>query len=167
VVDSFEQPIRRPKYQQKRYYSGKKKRHTLKVQLTVDEATGKVIDVSGSVPGPRSDIKLIEESEVLKRLPPGVGMMGDSGYQGMPGLSAGRVCVSPRKKPHGRERPAEDKVFNRALSRRRVVVEHTIGRMRRFTLLSGVFRHHKKRYDIRVRVVAGLVNRLIDYSMAA
>ena len=47
----------------------------------------------------------------------------------------------------------------------RVVVEHTIGRMRRFTLLSGVFRHRKERHGIRGRAVAGLVNRLIDYSM--
>ena len=167
VVDSFEQPIRRPRYQRKRYYSGKKKRHTLKVQLAVDELTGKVIDVSGSVPGPRPDIKLLKESKVLEELPAGVGMMGDSGYQGMGAMGGERVCVSPRKKPRGQERPAADKVFNRALSRRRVVVEHTIGRMRRFTLLSVVFRHHKKRYDIRVRAVAGLVNRLIDYSMAA
>ena len=111
MVDSFEQPNRRPRYQRKRYDSGRKKRHTLRVRLTVDEAMRKVIDVSGSVPGPRSDIKLIEESGVLKRLPQGVGKMGDSGYQGMPVLSACRVWVSPRKNPRdgaGRVRPARD-----------------------------------------------------------
>ena len=167
VIDSFEQPIRRPKYQQKRYYSGKKKRHTIEVQLTADEATGRVIAVSDGVPGPRADIVLLKESGVLEELPAGFGVMGDSGYQGMGEAGGERVCVSPRKKPRGKERPAADRAFNRALSRRRVVVEHTIGRMRRFALLSVVFRHHKKRYDIRVRAVAGLVNRLIDYSMAA
>jgi hypothetical protein len=33
VIDCMEQPIERPKKRQKRYYSGKKKQHTLKVEI--------------------------------------------------------------------------------------------------------------------------------------
>ena len=43
VIDATETPIERPKKGQKRFYSGKKKRHTLKTQLVVDPKTKAVI----------------------------------------------------------------------------------------------------------------------------
>ena len=65
VVDSFEQRTQRPRRGQRAYYSGKKKAHTLKSQVAVDEQTGRLVDVSESVPGRRADIKLLGESRVL------------------------------------------------------------------------------------------------------
>ena len=46
VVDSYEQPIERPSdYQeQKKYYSGKQKRHTLKNQLIVMPSGQEIVD---------------------------------------------------------------------------------------------------------------------------
>jgi len=41
IIDTFEQPVQRPQKRQKRFYSGKKKRHTLKSQVAVDEETGR------------------------------------------------------------------------------------------------------------------------------
>ena len=43
VMDVTETPIERPKRRQKWFYSGKKKRHTLKVQLIIEQSTGKII----------------------------------------------------------------------------------------------------------------------------
>src|SRR5437763_1312419 len=51
--------------------------------------------------------------------------------------------------------------------RRRVVVEHAIGRLRRFQALSQVDRHRRRGHAARVRAVAGLVNRLLDERPAA
>jgi hypothetical protein len=51
LVDTFEQPTHRPKRRQRAYYSGKKKRHTLKSQLGVDEESGRVVHVPPSAPG--------------------------------------------------------------------------------------------------------------------
>ena len=51
VIDTFEQRTHRPKRRQRAYYSGKKKAHTLKRQVGVDEESGRVVDVSDSVPG--------------------------------------------------------------------------------------------------------------------
>jgi hypothetical protein len=42
VVDGTESPIERPK-KQRSYYSGKKKRHTLKAQVVVTQADGQII----------------------------------------------------------------------------------------------------------------------------
>jgi len=43
VVDVTETPIERPKRHQRRFYLGKKKRHTLKSQFVVDPETGCII----------------------------------------------------------------------------------------------------------------------------
>jgi hypothetical protein len=165
VIDSFEQRTRRPKRRQRAYYSGKKKAHTLKSQVTVDEESGRVVDVSESVPGRWADIKLLKASRVLKRLPTGVGALGDPGYVGIGELHESGVC--PRRKPRGKPRPAEDVRYNRAFSRRRVVVEHALSRWRRFRAVTDVNRHRRRGHAMRVRAVAGLVNRMLDHRNAS
>src|SRR5262249_658087 len=50
IVDTFEQRAQRPQRRQRAYYSGKKKAHTLKSQVAVDE-DGDVVDVAGRRPG--------------------------------------------------------------------------------------------------------------------
>src|SRR5262245_3319458 len=77
VIDSFEQRTQRPKRRQRAYYSGKKKAHTLKSQVGVDEESGRLVDVSDSVPGRWADLKLLKRSRLLRRLPSGVGGLGD------------------------------------------------------------------------------------------
>jgi len=45
IVDATEQPIERPKKGQKPYYSGKKKRHTVKTEIRVTKK-GRIVHVS-------------------------------------------------------------------------------------------------------------------------
>jgi hypothetical protein len=160
VIDSFEQRTQRPRRRQRAYYSGKKKAHTLKTQVAVDEKSGAIVDVSDSVPGPWADIKLLRRSRLLRRLPEGVGGIGDLGYVGIGELHPGGLGAAPRRKPRGQDRPPEDRRDNRAFSRRRIVVEHAIGRLRRFRAVAHVNRHGRKGHAARVRTVAGLVNRM-------
>ena len=161
VIDTFEQPVQRPQDRKlaDTYYSGKKKRHTLKSQVAVDEETGQVVDVPESARGPAADIKLLDESKLLERLPEGVGAMGDLAYVGIEKLHPQGLGADPRRKPRGKERPAEDVCYNRAFSKRRIVVEHTIGRMRRYQSITQPDRNHREQHTARVRAVAGLVNR--------
>jgi len=172
IVDSFEQRVQRPRKKtgsgsgQERvkdsHYSGKKKQHTLKSQVSVDEETGQIVDVSQSVPGPTADRKLLQESNVLERLPAGVGALGDLAYLGLDKEHPQGLGATPRRKPRGRERPEEDKDFNRAFARRRIQVEHSIGRLRRYESLNQMDRHHRQNHTDRVVAVAGLVNRQIQ-----
>lgn len=162
LVDSFEQPTERPTRGQRRYYSGNKKRHTLKSQLVMDEGTGKVADVSVSVPGPTADVTLLKRSRVLRTVRRGVAVVGDLAYVGAGELKAGVAVVTPRRKPRGQPRPRADRRYNRAVSRRRIRVEHTIRRVRIFQAVTQVNRHGRHKHEDRVRAVAGLVNRLID-----
>jgi hypothetical protein len=167
LVDTFEQPTHRPKRRQRAYYSGKKRRHTLKSQLGVDEASGRVVHVPPSVPGPTADLKVLKRSRLLGCLPDGVGVIGDTAYLGAASIRPGVVCSTPRRKPRGEPRPPEDRRYNRAVSRRRIGVEHAIRRVRVFQSLTQVNRHGRKRHEDRVRAVAGLVNRMIDARSAA
>jgi hypothetical protein len=61
IVDSSEQPRERPGdyKEQKKYYSGKKKDHTFKNQITVLPDGKDIVDVIAGEPGPKSDIKSV------------------------------------------------------------------------------------------------------------
>lgn len=161
VIDTFEQRVQRPQDRTAAddHYSGKKKQHTLKSQVAVNEETGQVVDIPESVVGPTADIKLLEQSKVLERLPEGVGAIGDLAYVGIEKLHPQGLGAAPRRKPRGKDRPPEDVAYNRAFSKRRIVVEHTIGRMRRYQAITQIDRNHRQGHTARTRAVAGLVNR--------
>jgi hypothetical protein len=170
LVDSFEQRIQRPGAgQQAAYYSGKKKQHTLKTQVAVDEQTGAIVHVSDSVPGPTADLTLLKQSGLLDALPPGVGVLGDLAYLGSAALLPDGLAATPRRKPRGKPRPPDDAAYNTAFAQRRVTNEHTIGRMRRYQALTQMDRHHRLHHAARTAAVAGLVNRQLRhrYSLAA
>ena len=161
IVDTFEQRVQRPpsRAEADGYYSGKKKQHTLKSQVAVDAQTGLIVDVAASVPGPTADITLLKTSGLLARLPVGVGALGDLAYVGLADLLPPGRGATPRRKPRAKPRPPEDVEYNRAFARRRVVVEHTIGRLRHYQALRQTDRHHRRGHTARVLAVAGLVNR--------
>src|SRR5215212_2667982 len=163
IIDTFEQKVQRCKdpKQADAHFSGKKRQHTLKGQIAVDEEVGTVCDVGESVVGPTADLTLLKQSGLLERLPKGVGALGDLAYVGIGEAHPQGLGATPRRKPRGKERPEEDVCFNRAFSKRRIKVEHTIGRMRRYQSLAQTERHHRKNHTARTRAVAGLVNRQI------
>ena len=165
VIDTFEQRIQRHKDRDKadEHYSGKKKQNTLKSQVAVEEFRGKFVDVADSVAGPTADIKVLEQSDLLNRLPEGIGGIGDSAYQGIAKLHPEGLGTSPRRKPRGKPRPEEDKAYNSAFSSRRIIVENSIGRLRRYESVNQMDRHHRQYHTARVVAVAGLVNRQIDH----
>lgn len=161
IIDSFEQRVQRPQNRAEAaaHYSGKKKQHTLKSQVAVDEDTGRFVDVSVSVPGPTADINLLEMSGLLHRLPAGVGAAGDLAYVGIQALHPTGLAATPRRKPRGQDRPPEDVAFNRAFARRRIPVEHSIGFARRFEAITQTDRHHRRNHSARLVAVCGLANR--------
>jgi hypothetical protein len=168
VIDSFEQRVQRPQDRETadRWYSGKKKQHTIKSQVAVDETDGRIVDVSESVPGPTADVELLRQSHLMERLPEGVGGIGDLAYVGIDKVHPAAPGATPRRKPRGKPRPEEDRAYNRAFSQRRIVVEHGIARLRKYQALAQTDRHYRKDHQRRVRAVAGLVNHRIKHRSA-
>lgn len=163
IIDAKEQRTNKPKgeAQQKPYYSGKKKCHTLKTQVAIDPC-GRIESVSASVPGSTHDLTLLVEDGLLNRLEDGEGAMLDKGYHGVGKHHPEVPVVVPCKKPRGGELTGEQKASNREVARHRIVVEHTMAQLNRFTALRQVFRgKRRERHSQVTRVVAVLVNRRI------
>jgi hypothetical protein len=169
IVDTFEQRVQRPRDQEEadRYYSGKKKQHTLKTQVAIHAASGKVVDVPDSVCGPTSDLTVLKASGLLDRVDPDVGVLGDLAYVGIVPLHPAGLGFTPRRKPREQPRPPEDIAYNTAFAAARIGVEHTIGRLRRYQSLAQLDRQHRRAHAARVRAVAGLVNRQLDQRFGA
>lgn len=162
IVDATEQPIQRPKGEatQQTYYSGKKKRHTIKTQVVV-APDGRLREVSDSVPGSTHDLTLLRQSGTLDRLADDEGAMFDSGYQGVCNDAPDRTLYHPHRASRGHPLTDEQKAANRVLSHYRIVVEHTLAQLKRFKVLAQVYRHARDEYNTTFRIVAGLTNRHI------
>jgi hypothetical protein len=162
VIDAKEQPCRRPKDwdRHKPFYSGKKKRHTVKNQVAC-RPDGRVGAVSDSVPGATHDLTLLRQTNLLDNLDAGAGegAMLDKGYVGVRADKPGLPLVLPDKAARGRPLTDEQKATNKVVSRYRVVVEHVMAQLSRFQVLRQVFRSLFDKHTQVVRVVAALVDR--------
>ncbi|MBL7170046.1 MAG: transposase [Candidatus Aenigmarchaeota archaeon] len=156
-VDGTEQPIPRPKNRRRRksYYSGKKKKHTVKLQVITNK-DGLVIDKSKHHKGRTHDYEMFKKRK--PKLPPDIELTGDSGYQGIQKDFPNLKSRIPIKKSKGGKLTKEQKKYNKKLSKERVVVENSIGKGKRFKIFGEKFRNRLNRYDMKTEVVFGLVN---------
>jgi len=167
IVDATEQRIERPQDQvvQKAHYSGKKKAHTRKVQIVVNEQ-GYIRDVSDSVPGSHHDRKLLPETKVYDQLPLHIPMMGDSGYQGAQKDREAILFELPYRASRWHPLTAGEKAYNRVFSQIRIIVENTIAKLKVFRALSDRYRDALNHYNATFVAVAGLVNRRLAQTLA-
>ncbi len=49
-------------------------------------------------------------------------------------------------------------MFNRRLTSERVVVEHSIGRLKKYRIMAEEFRNRLRNYDVMTDIACGLVN---------
>ena len=160
--DSTERPTARPVRGQKRFYSGKKKRHTLKTQVVVTRVKKRpgvrgqrrrvrIAAVSKTFPGSTHDKKVYDRTGVT--IPPGVTGCGDTAY-------IGTELKTPRRKPRGGELTKRQKAGNRRVRRRRIVVEHGIGKRKVWRVAAERWRNPRRRHTLMMKNVAGLHNRM-------
>ena len=161
-IDATEQEIPRPKNAKKRktHYSGKKKRHTVKTQLSVNEK-GLIVHKTNHARGRRHDYDIFKRSR--PKLPEGVRPGVDLGYDGIQKDFPELEAMIPFKRRGGRNKKGnqltpEQKLFNSALSKARVVVEHTISRVKKFNIFGQEFRNRLRHYDLMTDIVSGLIN---------
>ncbi len=160
IVDATERRVLRSKDQstQEFYYSGKKKCHTIKNQVIIHPRTKRILAVSKTVEGKRHDKQLCEDDGVILRAPPGAVGSGDLGYIGVCELNPLIKVALPLKKPRSRELNPEEKETNRVISSVRVRVEHVIGALKFFDILSERYRGKISTADLPLRNIAALYN---------
>ena len=159
IVDATEQPVQRAQdaEQQKQHYSGKKKRHTRKVQIIVNEY-GVVREVSDSVPGAVHDRELFRQSGAAAAIPKETITGGDAGYQGMQDDLPDHSVITPFKKSKLHPLPEDQQLLNQEFSRSRIIVENVLAQFKNFKALAERFRHDVDRWDDVFRAVLAIIN---------
>ena len=144
LIDATEQRIQRPseKEEQKSCYSGKQKAHTLKV-MVIREIQKRIGYISHYRIGKVHDYNFLK-----KELNPEIHWFRnftihvDLGFLGIAkDYVCKRLCIPNKKKPN-QELSELEKSQNKALASQRVGVEHSIGGLKRYRILSDRLRIH-------------------------
>jgi hypothetical protein len=131
-IDSTEQQIPRPadKRKRKAYYSGKKKRHTVKTQLMVNNH-GFIIHKVGYKKGTRPDYDIYKENRPYT--PNKVVNVVDLGYLGIDKDFPEQLSSLPNRKKRNSLQLLflQQKEYNRNHSKKRIAIEHTICKLKK------------------------------------
>ena len=164
MLDGVERPTirsRKPKTQNK-HYSGKKKRHTRKNLVLVNNKKT-ILLLTPTKHGKVHDKKLSDKNILASRIPEEVSLIVDTGFQGV--QKQHENTFIPKKRPRGdKELTDYEKSLNGLISSTRIVVEHAIGGMKRFGAASHIFRNKNGLDDKFMNICAGLWNLHIQMS---
>lgn len=159
-VDGTERPIQRPKdpKQQKNKYSGKKKRHTVKNIIIADKSK-RIGFLSKTEGGKQHDFSILKEHAPPDKIPITIKQHLDLGFKGYQSQFPKHKISMPEKKPRIKELSKTKLKQNKRKSSKRVLIEHTIGGVKRFRILTDVFRNKVKGFDDKVMLIScGLWN---------
>jgi DDE superfamily endonuclease len=159
--DGTERPIQHPKdpEEQQEYNSGKKKGHTLKNLLVINEA-GHICFLSYTCEGKASDKSIAELTGYT--LPPGSCLYQDKGFQGC--FLSGITIFQPKKTPPGGELTPPEQVTNRRISSILIRIEHAIGGVKHHRIVKDKIRLLKDSLrDVVMETCCGLHNFRLQY----
>ena len=158
-TDCTEQPIPRPKdrLRKRLYYSGKKKKHTVKNLYTVNQKGLIIYKTKHKQRGRRHDYRIYKKNH--PELPNEVTTMFDLGFLGVEKDYPKQKSSLPIKKEKGcYELTTQEKEYNRNHSAKRIVIEHVICRIKKYRIMNDIFRNRLRKYDRISDIVSGLVN---------
>ncbi len=156
-TDCTEQQIPRPvdRERRKMYYSGKKKRHTVKNQITVNNR-GYILHKVGHKKGRKHDYGVYKTNHPVT--PKQVLNVVNLGYLGVEKDFPEQLSALPYKKKRNQFLSDDEKEYNKIHSKTRIIVEHIISRLKKYRIFADVFRNKLRRYNKVSDIVAGLVN---------
>ncbi|QOW48079.1 transposase family protein [Acinetobacter piscicola] len=145
------QSIEHPK-KQKKFYSGKKKRHTIKAQLTVNYETKQILSLAVSS-GRTHDFQLFKNHQKKQRYK--ALLLVDKGYQGL--VKLGVTCLIPFKASKKQTLCPLQKRINREIGRR-ICIEHINSKLKVFRILAERYWNRRKRMGLRLNLIAAFYN---------
>jgi len=84
-------------------------------------------------------------------------LLADSGYQGLLALHANSRI--PYKKSKNHPLTVEQKLFNRELSKERIVIENINAKIKTFKIMSERYRNRRKRHLLRMNLICAILNK--------
>ncbi len=166
-VDVTEQPIPRPtknRLRRRLYYSGKKKKHTVKNLYMANKRGIILYKTKHKQVGERKhDYNVYKKNDPIT--PKEVENFLDLGFLEVEKDYLEQKSVLPIKKKRNQELTPEQKEYNKIHSKKRMVIEHAICRIKKYRIMSDVFRNRLKKHDRVSDIVTGLVNYRIMNAM--
>ena len=138
------------------YYSGKKKEAHYQ-KSTYGQQPGCHYSKTSHKKGKRHDYDIYKKNHPVT--PKQVVSVFDLGYLGVEkDFPDQKSSIPSRKKRNQKELAQDEKECNQNHSRKRIVIEHTICRMKKYRIMGDIFRNSLKKYDKVSDIVSGLVN---------
>lgn len=160
----MEKKIRNRNNKQKHYYSGKKKKHTQKVQVLVNKKDLKIL-ATNFEKGRRHDFRIYKESRLTTH--PSTSILADTAYKSK---KYPEITTPHKKKRKSKNNPnpepltKQQKQENRELSSKRVRIENVFAVLKRFRILHETYRNRRKRFGLRFNLISGIYNFELDSS---
>ncbi len=159
--DGTERPIQRPvdADEQAEYYSGKKRCHTVKdILLINDRCTIQFLSLTHA--GKWHEKSIADDEHYV--LPAGCVLYQDMGFQGFAVASV--TIQQPTKKPRGGELTSEQKEENRRIASEKMRIEHTICSVKRCRIVKDKIRYWRDSIrDMVMAIACGLHNFRLRY----
>ena len=137
LLDATQRPIPRDTYQQEEFYSGKKKRHTLKNLLLLC-LVGSIVFLSTTVSGKCADKTLAQQQ---LRIQKPIQVYADLAFKALPAEQI--TLILPHKKPRNKDLTKIEKTQNRRISSIRVKVENHFAHLKVLPIIKDLCRNYK------------------------
>jgi hypothetical protein len=117
---------------------------------------GIIIHKLGYKKGRRHDYDIYKENHPVT--PKKVVNVVDLGYLGVEKDFPEQLSSLPNKKKRNQDLSQEEMEYNKSHSKKRIVIEHAICRLKKYRIMNDVFRNRLKKYNKVSDIVSGLVN---------
>ena len=125
----------------------------MKSQILINQKTKDIICIAVRK-GKVHDFRIWKESQI--ELGETTELLADKGYQGIKKIHP--HSRTPIKKVKKKCLSNEQKKFNNQLAKERIVVEHVHRKLKIFRILSSRYRNRKRRFGLRINLIAGIYN---------
>ena len=139
---------------QRKFYSGKKKKHTLKTQVIFNPRLKQIVSIQVES-GRKHDLTIARKYFKEMIIYPCI--MADLAYKGFHQIKS--KLLIPIKKPKNLSLPKIAKQINQEISRRRITIEHINGKLKHFRILTERYRNIAKFLIIYHNRSYGILNR--------
>ena len=121
--------------------------------MIANQKTAEIVATAFSQ-GSKHDFQLFKDKKL--EIAQHIRILADAGYQGLADLHEN--CQTPFKKSKYHPLTKKEKQKNRALARKRILIEHIFRKLKIFRILSDKYRNRRTRFALRFNLIAAIYN---------
>jgi len=121
--------------------------------LIANQKTAEIVATAFSY-GSKHDFQLFKDDHL--DMAEHIQILADAAYQGLAELHEN--CQTPFKKSKYHPLTKKEQQKNRALARKRILIEHIFRKLKVFRILSERYRNRRKRFALRFNLIAAIYN---------